>query len=228
MFEKYINRENAIFEILQEFINSKFDFIIVGGYAVSSYKHRFSVDADVVIKKQDKSKFEEILIQNGFKKTIAKSLEHVYAPEFIRYESRNELPISIDLLIDGIGSRTTAASFSFEQLKGNSERRKVIGMEKEILADIPKREILIVLKLHSGRLTDFRDIVALSRNLDCDLIKKFIWRGKKLIVKANIKKLLSLLENRGFIDSFKGVFIEKKYDVDLNEVKKLKLLLDSK
>ena len=46
MFE-LINRENKIFEILQEFINAKLDFIIIGGYAVSAFKHRFSVDVDI-------------------------------------------------------------------------------------------------------------------------------------------------------------------------------------
>ncbi len=135
------------------------------------------------------------------------------------------MPISIDLLIEGIGSRTTDASFSFQQLDENSEYKKIVGVEKEVRVKIPKREILIVLKLHSGRLTDFRDIVALSKNLDMDLIKKFIWRGKNKIVKDNIEKLLSSLEEKGFIDSFKGVFIGKKYDVDLDEVRKFNGLL---
>ena len=48
--EELIKKENEIFDILQKFIEEKLDFIIVGGYAVSSFKHRFSVDADIVIK----------------------------------------------------------------------------------------------------------------------------------------------------------------------------------
>lgn len=225
MFE-LINRENKIFEILQEFVNAKLDFIMIGGYAVSAYKHRFSVDADIVIKKEDKKKFEEVLLKNKFKKTIAKELEHVYSPEFMRYETKEKLPVSVDLLINGAGSRTTDASWSFEQLKENSEIKKIIGTEKEILVRVPKREILVVLKLHSGRATDFRDIAALCKDLNLELIKKFIWIGKKAVVKTNIKKLLSLLEEKGFIDSFKGVFVEKKYDVKMDEVRKLKRLLD--
>ncbi|MFH1585546.1 MAG: hypothetical protein ABIB79_02165 [archaeon] len=225
MFE-LINRENKIFYILQEFIDAKLGFIIIGGYAISSYKHRFSVDVDLVIKKEDKKKFEEVLINNKFKKTIDKELEQVYSPEFIRYEAKEKLPVSVDLLINGVGSRTTDASWSFEQLKERSKVRKIIGIEKEILARVPDREILIVLKLHSGRLTDFRDIVALCKNLDLKFIKKLIWIGKISVVKQNIKKLLSLLEEKGFIDSFKGVFIEKRYDVDLDEVKRLKALID--
>ena len=90
---------------------------------------------------------------------------------------------------------------------------------------VPDKEILIVLKLHSGRLTDFRDVAALSRDINISLIEKIIWRGKKEVVKKNIKKILSLLAKKEFIDSFKGVFIEKKYDINLQSIKKLRKLL---
>ena len=124
-------------------------------------------------------------------------------------------------------SQSAGASAASEgsETSENSEDKKIIGVEKEVIVKIPKREILIVLKLHSGRLTDFRDIIALSKNLDVELIRNFIWRGKKRIVEDNIEKLLSSLEEKGFIDSFKGVFIEKKYDVDLDEVRRLRGLL---
>jgi len=59
--EDLIKKENSIFEILQKFIDSSLNFIIVGGYAVSSFKHRFSVDADIVIKNEDLKDFEKIL-----------------------------------------------------------------------------------------------------------------------------------------------------------------------
>ena len=225
MFEQFIKRENIIFEALQELVSEKLDFVVVGGYAVSAYKHRFSVDADIVINKEDKDKFGEILKRKKFAKTIIKDLDHVYASEFIRYETKEALPVSIDLLIGGVGSRLTNASFSMDELEKHSKQMKIIGIEKEITLRVPKKEVLIILKIHSGRLTDFRDVVALSKNLDIGLIKSLIWRGNKDIVKDNIKKLLSLIEKKYFIDSFKGVFVEKKYDIDINSVKKLKALV---
>lgn len=225
MFEDYIERENTIFDALQALVSAGLNFIVVGGYAVSAYKHRFSVDVDIVIKAQDKAKFEEVLKKNGFVKTIVKDLDHVYAPEFIRYELKGKLPVSVDLLIGGIGSRTTGASFSFEQLQEHAEKKKVVGTEKEVTVQIPKREILIALKLHSGRLTDFRDIAALAKNIDIDLIEGILWRGKTDVVKENIKKLILLLDKKEFMDSFKGVFMEKKYDIDSDEIRKLKKLL---
>lgn len=224
MFESLINRENTIFEVLQEFVNQKLYFIIVGGYAVSAYKHRFSVDADIIIRKEDKDKFEEVLKRKKFMRTIVKDLDHVYAPQFVRYETKNELPVSIDLLINGIGSRNTNASFSINELEKYSKQRVIKGIKKEIVCLVPDKEIIIALKLHSGRPTDFRDIVALSNNIDVTLIKNIIWVGKKELVKDNIKRLLSLIHDKGFMDSFKGVFMEKKYDIDIKSLEKLKEL----
>ena len=77
-----VERENTLFDVLQELVRLKLHFILVGGYAVSAYKHRFSVDADLVIKKEDKGEFEEVLRQKGFTRTITKLLDHAYAPEF--------------------------------------------------------------------------------------------------------------------------------------------------
>ena len=225
MFEDFIKRENKIFEILQEFNNAKLDFIVIGGYGVSSYKHRFSVDADLIIKKEDKEIFETILKKKKFIKTIIKDLDHIYTKEFIRYETQNKFNVSFDLLIDGMGSRDTDASFSFDEILKYSKIRKIIGSEKEVNVLVPDKEILIVLKLHAGRLTDIRDIVALSKDINLDLIKKFIFRGKINFVKKNVEKLLSLIHDKGFMDSFKGVFVEKKYDIDLKSLDKLKELL---
>jgi len=219
-----VKRENEIFRTLTKFLDKKLIFLIVGGYAVSAYKHRFSIDSDVVIKKEDLERFEKILIEDGYKKTIFKKLKNIYSSEFIRYEKK-EFKVSIDLLINGVSSRTTDAVFSFEFLLKHSEKRLIKGMENSIEANVPNREILIILKFHSGRLTDLRDIAALAYNLDFSVIKNNIFAGKQDIVKQNIRKLLLLIDKKEFIDSFKGVFIEKRFDVDIEEIRKLRKLL---
>ena len=216
--EELIKKENDIFEILQKFIDSNMDFIVVGGYAVSAFKHRFSVDADIVIKLEDLSKFEEVLKKNDFKKTIAKQLDNTYSSKFIRYEKEQA---SVDILIDALASRTTNASFSYELLSNNTIKKRIIGIEKEIIARIPIKELLIVMKLHSGRLTDFRDIAALAKDTDLELIKKFLFIGNLNVLNENLSKLHKVVNDRNFIDSFKGVFVEKKFDIDFEQVKKI-------
>ncbi|MBU0930196.1 MAG: hypothetical protein KJ623_03945 [Nanoarchaeota archaeon] len=216
--EELVRKENNIFEILQEFINSGLDFIVVGGYAVSAFKHRFSVDADIVIKSKDLSKFENLLKKQGFRKITAKDIKDVYSSKFIRYEKEQA---SIDILINALASRTTNASFSYELLSNNSIKKKIIGIEKEVLAIIPVKELLIVMKIHSGRLTDFRDIAALAKDTDLELIRKFLFIGDLKKVNENLSKLNNIVNHKNFIDSFKGVFIEKKFDIDLKLVKKI-------
>ena len=222
--DELIKKENSIFEILQEFANSNLKFIVIGGYAVSSFKHRFSIDADIVIKSPDLEIFEKILKKKGLEKTIRKELENIYSSEFIRYEKDTA---SIDLLIDASASRQTNAAFSFDFLLKNSKKRKIIGIEKEITALVPKKEILIITKIHAGRLTDFRDIAALARDSDIELIKKYLFRGNIEVVKRNLKKLNETANNPNFIDSFKGVFIEKKFDVDIEKVKEISNLKEA-
>jgi len=216
--EQLIKKENEIFDILQRFIDKDMNFIIVGGYAVSAFKHRFSVDADIVIKSEDLPEFEAILRKAGFKKTITKELENVYSSRFIRYEKDWA---SVDILIDALASRTTNASFSFNLILDNSIKKKIIGIEKEIFARIPVKELLIAMKIHSGRLTDFRDIAALSKDSDLLLIKKFLFIGDLRVINENLHKLNQIVNDKNFVDSFKGVFVEKKFDIDFGQVKRI-------
>lgn len=219
--EELIKKENDIFNILQKFIDSNLDFVIVGGYAVSSYKHRFSVDADIVIKNQDLEAFESILKKEGFKKTTEKVLENIYSSRFIRYEK--DLA-SVDLLVDALASRVTNASFSYDLLLKNSKKRKIIGIEKEVMVMVPDKEFLIATKIHSGRLTDLRDIAALAKDSNLEIIKKFLFIGDLNAVNENLKKLNLAVHDKNFVDSFKGVFMEKKFDIDLKQVEKISKL----
>ena len=216
-----IAKENAIFEILQKFIDANLEFVVVGGYAVSAFKHRFSVDADIVISSESLEKFESILKKENFKKSYEKEIENIYSSRFVRYEKDTA---SVDMLVDALASRTTNASFSYKLLYKNSINKKIIGIEKEVTALVPGKELLIVMKIHSGRLTDFRDIAALAKDTDLETIKKFLFIGDLKSLQKNLKKLQKTVKNKNFIDAFKGVFIEKKFDVDIKQVENISKL----
>ena len=225
MFDQYIQRENTIFEILQSFLDNNLDFILIGGYAVSAFKHRFSVDADIIIKKEDLKKFENILKNKKFTKTKSKDLDNLYSTKFERFEKKKELNVSVDLLIGGMGIRQTDSSISFETIDKDSSYKSIKGMEKEVKVKIPSKELLIAIKLQAGRLTDFRDIAALSKDIDVKKIKEFLKNTDKKILKNHMLNLLSTVNKNEFLDSFKGIFMEKKFDVDLETIKKLKSII---
>ncbi|MEK6812647.1 MAG: hypothetical protein AABX86_00865, partial [Nanoarchaeota archaeon] len=182
------------------------------------YKHRFSVDADIVVQSHDLEKFESILKKEKFKKVRDKNLDNVYSSRFMRYEK--DLA-SVDLMIDAVASRNTNASFSYQLLLRNAFKRKIQGIEKEISALVPSKELIIVLKLHSGRLTDFRDIAALAKDTNTNIIKKFLFIGDLKVLQDNLNNLKKLVHDKNFINAFKGVFIEKKFDIDLQQIEKI-------
>ena len=41
-----LEREQEVMKILNLFLDKKLDFIVVGGYAISTYKKRFSIRLD--------------------------------------------------------------------------------------------------------------------------------------------------------------------------------------
>lgn len=221
-----LQRENSIMEILGRLAESGLPFVVVGGYAVSAFRHRFSIDADIVISKEDLPGFERILKDSGYAKTISKKLEDAYSSEFMRYE-RKDMGVSVDLLIGGIAVRQTGAAFSFRFLMENSEKRAIEGIEKSVNVQVPVKEVIIIMKLHSGRLTDLRDVAALASGLDLGRIKDAIFRGDIKALERNLRQLAALIEKKEFQDSFKGVFMEKNYRIDTDEIRRLSAIRDA-
>lgn len=193
--EALIKKENEIFRVLRLLRDEGFEFIVVGGYAVSSYKHRFSVDADIVIASDSADVFEKFFQREDFKKTISKELLGLYLSKFVRYKKDE---VSLDVLIGALASRQTGASFSFELLRKTSKLRKIIGIENEVEVMVPAKEMLIAMKIHSARLTDFRDVAALSRNINLDKIKEYIFIGDLNVVKSNLRELNKAVKDRKF------------------------------
>jgi hypothetical protein len=216
-----VERENEIMETLQELAGSGLDFIVVGGYGVSAYRHRFSVDADVVIRAADRPGFEGMLRKRGYRLDRTKQIGDLYSSEYARYE-RAVTRTSVDLLVGGVSVRQTGASFGFELLKENSQEMEIKGIEKSVKALVPTREMLIAMKLHSGRLTDLRDVAALAFGLDIAKIESVLFRGGDLkALKGHLELLGSLIEKQDFRDSFKGVFMEKNYSISIPQIRRL-------
>ena len=139
------------------------------------------------------------------------------------------MPVTVDLMIGSVASRQTNASISFNQLYTNSVVAKITGIEKTISARIPIKELLIVLKIHSARLTDARDIVTLCHDIDFGLVAKFVHIGNTIEVQNNLNKLVIAFKSDNFKDAFKGVFsIEKLPKGDIENAIKLMESLKAK
>ena len=125
-----LEREKEVLRLIGLFIENKFRFIVVGGYAISTYKKRFSVDLDVVIKESDISKFEELLLKEGYSICYEKEIALLYGENFKRLRKKmNNLPVYADLLINGLVTSTTDATWSFEKIEKNYQERKLDNLE---------------------------------------------------------------------------------------------------
>ena len=214
MLNSFIERENEIFDILDSFSKAGLKYVLVGGYAVSAYMHRFSVDADVCIDKKDLASFQDVLKAKHFALAKSRVLEDIYSGHFECYIKKVKLPVTVDLMIGSIASRQTDASISFAQLSTNSINAKITGIEKTADVIIPKKELLIALKIHAARLTDSRDIVALCHGINFEVVEKFIHIGNAKQVSDNLGRLLAAFKSDNFRDSFKGVFSIEKLPKD--------------
>ncbi|MDP2925857.1 MAG: nucleotidyltransferase family protein [Nanoarchaeota archaeon] len=216
--EGLLEREKEILKLIELFKENDLRFIVVGGYAVSTYKKRFSIDLDVVILEEDFLKFEKLLFKEGYSVSYEKEIALLYGENFKRFRKKmNDLPVDVDLLINGLVSRTTDSTWSFENIDKNSHSSKLNNLE--FLT--PVKELLISMKMHSGRLSDVRDVVAL---MPCDKskLKEFLLRGNLSNLKNSMNKQLLFLEKPQFDDSFKGIFGIQAYNQkDVESAKKL-------
>lgn len=197
-----LEREQEVMKMLNLFLDNKFDFIVVGGYAISTYKKRFSIDLDIVVKEEDLEKFEKLLEKEGYVLHYEKEIDMHYGENFKRFMKKiRDLPVDIDLLINGLVSRTTNAAWGLDYIKKNSVKRRLNNLE--FLT--PRKELLIAMKLHSGRLSDIRDIVALMP-CDKEKLKQHLLKGDVKKLKQSMRKQSSFLNKQQFDDSFKGIF----------------------
>src|SRR3989344_987420 len=105
-----LEREQEVMRMLSLFLDKGLDFIVVGGYAISTYKKRFSIDLDLVVKEDELEKFEKILEKEGYFVHYEKEIALVYGEKFKRFMKKiKSLPVDVDLLINGLVSRTTDA-----------------------------------------------------------------------------------------------------------------------
>lgn len=213
MMERFIDRENRIFDSLRAFNEHDLEFIVVGDYAVSAFQHRFSVDADLVVTSDTLDAFVEILENNGFEKAEDKELD-AYGGRFVAYEKDADLPVSIDLLVDGLQSRQTDATWSYDYIDQHAVHAEIEGTERMVAARIPEKELLIAVKLHRGRLTDARDVVALADDVDFEVVAHHLDQGDPYELRTVLETVLDTIESDDFADAFRGVFTAQEVSQD--------------
>lgn len=201
-------REEEIFRTIRKLAHC--NFVLIGGYAVNAYTlPRFSVDCDIVVRKEEQKKIEVVLKTLGYKRTDIISSDITYAHSFERYEKslQNDLKVSVDVLIDEVFDRQTNVSFSTDWIFENSSVKSLKG--KTIIDDIKIRIInvdaLVILKFISARITDIRDIFMLITQVnDLQHLKEEITARVKF--NPHFTKIKTVITSETFKNNLQGVF----------------------
>ncbi len=205
----FVERENEILKTIRVFADAGLDFVVVGGYAVSGLgRHRFSVDLDVVIDEKDLDAFAKILEERGFERSMERAgFDEVYGGRFVSYVKRMDgLPVTADLLVGSLVCRATGASWSYEYIRRHSIATEVSGIELPARCRVPERELLIALKIHSGRRADLRDVIVLVEGADVKKIVRHLRRGDLEKLRVQVNSMLEMLSDPRLADSLKSVF----------------------
>jgi hypothetical protein len=208
--EQIRKREEKCIDFLKAIPKSA-RYVLVGGYAVSSFRSpRLSVDLDVVIHEKELGFFRDLIKKQGFVLTREKAdFDSTYSGRFEKYKKDGKLPVSVDLLVGSIQARQTDYAYSFSYVSRNSETREIRGWHPGVKAEakVAKKEMLIALKTNSMRKADKRDIIMLCH--DEPDTKNIIIHLKKCPqekILHHIKDLKETLEDPNYPDALKGVF----------------------
>ena len=191
------NRSDALIELLEELTQESHEYALVGGYAVSAFNARFSTDLDIVVAPDSKVDFVEFLERRGFEKTDSHAKEWVYDIEVVEYEKRltPQQPIGFDLLVNGLGCRQTEAQWSFDYLSDHSHQQEVRGGTVTTTASVIDGAVLVAVKLHSGRETDLRDVLAVAEEIDLDAVTPHLRRGDDDSLREQLESGLEIIES---------------------------------
>ncbi len=208
--ERMFDRERACFDLLTGLSLDR-KFVLIGGFAVSAFGFpRMSIDLDMAVPNRELGFFRGLLEERGFELAKeASDFDKTYGGRFERYVRKDDMPVSVDLLIDSVQARQTGHPYSFRYLFGNSEIREVRGWlpSSKAKTRVPDREMLIALKMNSMRSADKRDIIMLCYEMpDVDRVFGHIKNCPRDAITTNVSELSGLLEDPGKRDSIKGAF----------------------
>jgi hypothetical protein len=208
-----IAREAEIINLLEEIRGSGLNYSVIGGYGVDAYSPlpRYSVDCDIVTEKEELKGFDGLLKAKGFDKVQTVHENELEGVQTMSYtKNMTEGSVAAELLLGGVRCRQTEAVWSAKEIFETSSERNVICVNRTVLSNVASREMLIALKLHSGRDTDRRDVVMLAEEADWDTVRSLCDRGDKTKLKGQLELAVAELRASSFGGTVKAAFGSKQ------------------
>jgi predicted nucleotidyltransferase len=227
--QSLVAREAEVLKTLQTIRQSGEKFTLVGGYAINAYSTlpRYSVDCDLVVTRSQHKRLSLILDDQGYTDEGAAYLNGIEGLETRKFVKKvGGEKVSVDLLVDGVRCRQTEAVWKEVECAKTSRELRVTGVNGSVLSNVASRDLLISMKLHSGRDTDLRDIVMLARDSDWGKVKELSNRGVHEKLTDQLNKEIAILSDGQFESQLKAAFASKQSEAGrivkaLSEIRKL-------
>lgn len=204
----FSERSEALVELLEAVDDAGLGYVLVGGYAVSAFETRFSTGLDVVVANETVDDYDSFLTDRGFERQEIHEKNWAYATEVVEYERRlgPKQPIGVDLLVNGLGCRQTGAQWSYDYLTAHSAEERVRAGTVTTTADVVDGTVLVAAKLHSGRATDIRDVLAVAEQIDLSAVTRHIERGEPGALRDSLQRGLDVLDTDELRHGFRSDF----------------------
>jgi hypothetical protein len=199
------DREQELLTTLEAINEVDLPYVLVGGWAVTAFNQRFSTDVDLVIPETAVDDYASFLLDRDYERTGEHDTSGIYEGRFIQYSKDVGNPVSIELMVNALRCRQTDAEWSYRYLDQHAQP-VTVGRTLSVDTRIPERELLLAIKLHSGRFTDARDVVAAAADADFDRVETHLHRGDPEALAEQLASISEQLTDESFADSFKGEF----------------------
>lgn len=218
----FSERGGALIELQKDLEKSHVRYVLVGGYAISAFNPRFSTDLDIVASIEEEENITEFLENNGFELQREHKKDWFYDREVKEYKKSlgSGFPVGFDLLVNGLGCRQTDAEWSFEYLYEHSSKREVKAGVNSTTARVLDPEVLIAVKLHSGRETDIRDVTALVKDSKMEDVTEHLHRGEEKSLKRQLEDAIHILGQDELKHGYRSDFGESS--VPINSIRELR------
>ncbi len=195
------SREEEIFRLLELIRSGNIDCVVIGGYAVNAYNiHRYSVDLDLIVPGRSLRAIGNLLENEGYR---VKSRSRRML-EYVRQVSGHN--VSAELFIDNLTCRQTEGVWSYDLARKNAASRRIVGTMGFTQSLVPRKELLIAMKLHSCRAPDLRDVVMLSEDVEWESVGRFADTGVKKKVLGQIDAAMTTISQMKLSSDLRSEF----------------------
>lgn len=199
------DREQELLMTLDAITDAGLPYVLVGGWAVTAFNQRFSTDVDLVVPERAVENYESLLLNHEYTKTSEHDTSGLYEGRFIQYSKDIGNPVSVELMVNALRCRQTNAEWSFRYLDQYAQP-VTVGHTISVDTRIPERELFLAIKLHSGRFTDARDVIAAAPGADFNRVETHLRRGDLDALAEQLANISEQLSADSFVDAFKGEF----------------------